>query len=1338
MGLPVFDAEWFGLTGPEGTAEKIRRFNAAGTTLEELRSVADEGTISWMLDNGYNPPAAQQPTYTEPAPSDPIADLASELGLPKFIVANYINAGYSTDEVRNIFAPPPPPPEPPAPPEPPPQPPPQPPPGPTAEEIAAQQKAAADSQQRSKYGMTTDEFRSRLMAGSPSDLLVDQRLLEITLEKGWTPQLAVEIVNTTFGTNKTVSDYTTAMSKVLQDPITKLVQNGSTASEVAAIGKQIGIDDATLNAAISTAINTKAAEDIVKGVTALVPAGQSLGYDAIVKYADDNKLAYADVANALKSTFKDTTSEQIVNSMVYEKDRQQIDSIAKDVTVDGKTSRSVALPDAIALAISKGIETDNLAKFFGKTPAEFKTMVSDNLGSIASAVNKAGVDASIGLSDLLGISKDTTNAAVRRNDLQTGINSLAVTKDGKSSIPLDKAFEFAATNKLGDEELGSLIGMSVADITKARDTIATTGKLNDLKANDGKLTLNEILGVVGEKQMSIEDFVKNYFGNDQQTLTNLKAEAAFSPQERAWRETTPFDGTKIDQIAAFQDTNKLSDADMQRVFGVAPKDLDTYRVTSAMNQYAGEDKQLSYSELAKFAEDNKMDLSKVVSYLGTDETRPDILKGLEAYVADSKLTPQDRLTTQLNQITKEGTASGTWDKNSGWDHHLEKMVNYLTGYGITDLNQIGTRQEVRGTPGTGDEDVREQAGFTAIEGEPARSYTVYFDKVTGKELQAVPTNVNGGMWRFGSEGEGSGSTGYFLGDAGNGNAGITSNWEEKYGAREYALPLAIISAVAMPYLLPELIGTSVAGVELAALGGEMAAGTGLTGTLMSAGLPASVAQATATAIVRGTYNGLVSEAAGGDFSKGFISGGVAPVLGQMATNYAYYNLPDEIFSNKDSILVSRAIGNAVTQLVTNGELDLTKMAAASVTPFVVGEVVKASDGTLTSAQAKLLVDTVLSGGQNITAMASNPLAVLSFVQNNSKLFDEIASTGSSKSNINLTGLTDDQQGSLVASSDPNTPLSQVAMNDAGQLVVSGSGEDTAMAATGTDTINQSTSGTPTATTTVTAPSISSPIGDQLKIDTLTPTGIASGTTVATQPVTVTAPSEGVIDEALKLDTLLPDTTTVKTEPVTVTSTKLGDSTATKVDQVAPGDTTTSGQPSVTVTSTGLPLDAPELDVDDLIPDFKVDPQAPIPGSVNAGTVTVSSTPIITPTELVTDTLPPSSVTTGTPTVTTTPPVSTTTTTVPPIIFTPDVSIPLTKPTTTSTTTSATTNYDQPYVAPPELPTYYGMPYPNYLRPLDPYLPMGLAALMESYYAQEPWYGNYQSLQNAGPEIKIPT
>jgi hypothetical protein len=792
-------------------------------------------------------------------------------------------------------------------------------------------------------------------------------------------------------------------------------------------------------------------------------------------------------------------------------------------------------------------------------------------------------------------------------------------------------------------------------------------------------------------------------------LAQLKAESAYSPQERAWRESLPFDVKDYGKITEFQTANKLSDADMQRVFGIPTKDLDSYRVTTEMNKYAGEDKQLSYAELAQFAKDNNMDLSKLASYLGTDETRPDILKNLQAYVADAQLSPKERLTNQLTEITSGGTKNGVWDKNSGWDHHLEKMVNYLEGYGIKDLNQIGTRVETRNLAATGD--VANRDDFRALEGEQATDYVVYFDKVTGKELQAVPQSQNGGMWRFGSEGEGSGSTGYFLGQTPDGGAGIASNWEEKYGAKEYALPLAVISAIAAPYLLPELIGAAGAAVDVGAVASgtaastTAAAGTGLTGMLMTTGMSAPVATATATAIVRGTYQGLVSEAAGGDFSKGFIAGGVAPVISNMATQEAYKilsNLEGVDLTHEQAVVAARAVGSSLNQLMVNGDIDLTKTLTTSITPLVVDKLVEASGKTLTAAQAKLIVQTAFTGGQNITAMATNPLAVLNFVQNNAKLIDEIASgvsPSATSTQLNTTGLNEIQKTALDTSA-----------SGSNQVVVT-AGQDTVSSVTGQDTLTGSTG-------TVGSPSV-------------TVTGAAGAPTVGgalTQDV-ITAP---------------PPVATVTDPSVTVTATKPTDSSQLVVDGatqvVPPSGTPSAGQVVVTAPGESADLGSFNTDVITLDTPSGGGGADTIPGgAVNAGTVVVTAPkePITADPLDLPPVLPPTTTTTttttgGGTTTTTNPPI-----TVPPIIVTPNTNIPVSQPVNNATVSTQTT-YEYPNVPAPQLPTYYGMPYPNYLRPMEPYLPMGLGALMEAMYAQEQGYGNYQPIENAGAQVKIPT
>ncbi len=1203
-------------------------------------------------------------------------------------------------------------------------------------------------------------------------------------------------------------------AKLLNDAVTSAIQNGMTVEEIKSIAKELNISEAQVNAALEASVGSKEAAQIVKDVSGLVDANNQISMEKVVKYADENKLPYASVSDALAKVMPGVTTD----SLVYEKDRQQISSIAKDGKVD--------LGSAIALAIKQSIEPNNLAKFFSTDSTGLVALAEKNLGSVANALRTSGIDPGLGMSDLLGLDKTKTVAALKDFDLTVGLNKLAVTTDGKSTIPMDKAFEYAKANNISDADLGRYLNITQDVITKSRDQIDTKGKLDALQATDntltlnevlglaasknmtpedfakaylgggqatidslnkeasftpqertwreaytllktpptidqtltfqnteklsdadferifgdiskltasdldkakvdqqisalkesgGKLTSNELLGLIGQKQMTIDDFVKTYLGDNKETLAQLKAESVYSPQERTWRETMPFDVKDFGKITEFQTANKLSDADMERVFGIPTKNLDAYRVTTEMNKYAGEDKQLSYAELAQFAKDNNMDLSKLASYLGTDETRPDILKNLQAYVADAQMTPKERLTNQLTEITSGGTKNGVWDKNSGWTHHLEKMVNYLEGYGIKDLNQIGTRVETRNLPATGDV---VGSDFRETEGEKATNYVVYFDKATGKELQAVPQSQNGGMWRFGSEGEGSGSTGYFLGQTPGGGAGIASNWEEKYGAKEYALPLAVISAIAAPYLLPELIGAAGAAVDVGAVAGGTAAstaivpGTGLTGMLMTTGMSAPVATATATAIVRGTYQGLVSEAAGGDFSKGFIAGGVAPVISNMATQEAYKMLSNLenadktafLLTDKEAIIAARAIGSSLNQLMVNGDIDLTKTLTTSITPLVVDKLVEASGKTLTAAQAKFIVQTAFTGGQNITAMATNPLAVLNFVQNNAKLIDEIASgvsPGATSTQLNTTGLNEIQKTAIETTSGGAT----------NQVVVTG-GQDTTLSATGQDTLTGSSGTVGSPSVTVTGAAGAPTVGGALTQDVITaqPPPV---TTVADPSVTVTGvkPSEGTASNVDVAEPAVPVSGGTGSTPVVVTSTK---------------DSVGSGLSDTDVITLDTPSGGGGADT--------------IPGgSINAGTVTVTAPqepitadPLDLPPVLPPSTTTSTTTTTGGGATTTNPPI-----TVPPIIVAPGTDIPVTQPANTSTVANGI-NYEYPNVPAPELPTYYGMPYPNYLRPMQPYLPMGLASLMENIYAQEPGYGVYQPLENAGSQIKIPT
>jgi hypothetical protein len=163
------------------------------------------------------------------------------------------------------------------------------------------------------------------------------------------------------------------------------------------------------------------------------------------------------------------------------------------------------------------------------------------------------------------------------------------------------------------------------------------------------------------------------------------------------------------------------------------------------------------------------------------------------------------------------------------------------------------------------------------------------------------------------------------------------------------------------------------------------------------------------------------------------------------------------------------------------------------------------------------------------------------------------------------------------------------------------------------------------------------------------------------------------------------------------------------------------------------VDEPQLDINTLIPDVNVDKGGIFVGGTP--TVEVKSTKEL-PTDDPLDIGGTTTTTTTTGGTTTTPVTPTPPITIPPITLEPGITV--NKPVGPGTGTDNTMDFQQPTVLGPELSTYYGMPYPNYLRPLNPYLPMGLAALMEAMNAKVTGYGDYQSLQNAAPKITIPT
>ncbi|NBW21597.1 MAG: hypothetical protein EBR82_77935, partial [Caulobacteraceae bacterium] len=454
---------------------------------------------------------------------------------------------------------------------------------------------------------------------------------------------------------------------------------------------------------------------------------------------------------------------------------------------------------------------------------------------------------------------------------------------------------------------------------------------------------------------------------------------------------------------------------------------------------------LSYDEIINYASTNKLNLSDVVNYIGTEDKRADLLSGLQSYVQDKEFTSglsgstvtdntgKQYAASDLLSLAKQiksnfdlNNSSGSVYKTQGANigFAYEEAAKLFPNGNPTVLDQV-TVDMARNLLNQGISSVEELSKYKPTQvteqtpnpeggGNLETVVTKYIDPETGKEL-----SLDG----FGAAYAGKGGTIY--------NARIDASGKPVFGTvftdtsdrQQIGALVTFAAAVFAPQILPELIGSSVSGIELAALGGEMAAGTGLTGALIGAGVPASVAGYAATAIVNGVYNGVVTEINGGDFTKGFINGGVAPVIGQIATN-AVNSITSGLPTG-----VSNAVGNAVTQLISTGEIDLGQMALAGVKPSAINTIVEASGGALTAPQARVLFDTVASGGQNIISLAQNPGAVVNFVMRNQDVFNNTATaavTGTSQKPavVDLTPLDSVQKELLVNNTRVETPQGQ--------------------------------------------------------------------------------------------------------------------------------------------------------------------------------------------------------------------------------------------------------------------------------------------------------------------------
>jgi len=967
-----------------------------------------------------------------------------------------------------------------------------------------------------------NELKAKIAFDNPDAKVLTDRVIIESINNNWSPQESLALINKAFGVNKTMADYERAMEEFFGNTVTNMLSNGATVNEIRQIAEEQGIRPDVAEIIINQTTNTledkKIRDDTKNLITIKTVDGkqvQELNVAGLIKWADSQKLSYTDVADAYKSIFPDLTTDMLV----YERDRTIFNNL-----VDPDT-KQINFSEAIKEAINRGIEKDNLAGFFGKTEAEFTDLVKNNLGAIASQLRQSGVNPEAGLGDLLGIEADATTNALKTYDLTQSLNLLAV-KDsqGNSSIPMDRLIKFGQDYNVSDQEIANILNIKPADLVTARQQIADTKDRSAVSATldqlgaDGQLTYNELLGVIGDKQMSIEEFVNRYLAGDKaKTISELKKEAAFTPEQRNVRDAyisfnsqfTKDNPATYGDIAEFIGKQGLTDkqaVDALGTFGLSLEALSEYRTDKQMMDKLAEaqgDGTLSFNEILGVVDNSGLTINEFVTkYFGNNNEA--LAKEL---LTESKFTPQERAERDsyrdfLGGFTKEKPATLAditrfIDQKGISDAQAEKLFS-----GLTDVseNQLGSYRkdafitsglnalrendnlldlkEITAFANTNNiplqdivkyvaEPAKQEATLKALEetrtdlswtpDENATIFkagnrlvnplegvanfgtkqipvqigdqeTIYQDvqQTAADYLASNPTfgnilagrstfvesykNVDGNLVKVANEDitpqDVADGNAYFYigGKTGGPNRErmaqmyqATGNQLKPVGEpkmyqgeaesiKDYAMPIAIIAAVAAPYLLPEIIGAAapaVAGVEGVAAQAALS-GTGLTGSMIAAGIPVSVAPYAATALVNGMYSGAVSEATGGDFEKGFFKG-VAPVIGQLASNAVNLALSDISLPAG----VDKAVGNAISQLISTGQIDPTQMFIAGVSPTISNAVQNATG--LTAAQTNFVLNTVATQGANLTALL-NPSNAINFVMANQQLFNELGTS----------------------------------------------------------------------------------------------------------------------------------------------------------------------------------------------------------------------------------------------------------------------------------------------------------------------------------------------------------
>ena len=320
---------------------------------------------------------------------------------------------------------------------------------------------------------------------------------------------------------------------------------------------------------------------------------QVLDISKVLDYAEQNNLPLTTVVKELSAQFPNLKA----SDLQYEKDRQAVASFIKTDPNDA-TKSTLSYTDALTAALQQGVSVDNLAKFFGQTPQQFTQTVKDNLGTFASTLKDAKLDPVTGLKSLLGIEAGDTTKALQEKAIQNDFATFASGFNKDNPLTYQKLGDYLDQKNISMQQAKDLLGFAPSelatfrftpeqrDVRQAYDTYTT--QFN----KDNPQTIQDLANFATANKLDAYQAAVA-LGLSDATTAALNNELKFSPQERAWREAAQTSTTPITfkQASDFQLANKLSDADMARIFGIPTANLEQYR--AAIQQQTSGDQGVS-------------------------------------------------------------------------------------------------------------------------------------------------------------------------------------------------------------------------------------------------------------------------------------------------------------------------------------------------------------------------------------------------------------------------------------------------------------------------------------------------------------------------------------------------------------------------------------------------------------------------------------------------------------------------------------------------------------------------------------------------------------------------